>query len=136
MKSFSQQYGECDRDNMTEIGPVQKFKDFPEMLPAPWHKAAPKLAQALKENPDFGFKVILCKRFGGQCHSNHARCQAMRLLAEFDKNNSHDAELAFQILKKIANGKDEDIVTYGTCTRTERRVDDSSNRDTSDSHGV
>lgn len=136
MKSFSQQFTECSKGNMTETGPVQKFKDFPDLLPHPFSKAARPIAKQLAQNPDLGLNVILCKRFGGQCHSNHARCLAFRLLAEFDKNNPHDAEVAFNVLTRIANGKDEDIVTYGTCTRTERGVDDSSNRSPSNSHRV
>ena len=78
MKSFCLQYRECHLAKMTGIGELLKFKDHPELLPAPWHPAAFILADKLKKNPDLGIRTVSCKRFGGQCNSRHEQCRALR----------------------------------------------------------
>ena len=80
MRSFREQYIECEENGFHAYGEVEKFKDHPEMLPSPFHPAAPKIAQKLKEDPEFGLTPIMCLRFGGQCHSGHLDCRQMRNL--------------------------------------------------------
>lgn len=78
IKGFRDQFVECSEAGMTKPGELIKFKDHPELLPAPWHKAAEKVAQLLKENPDEGITPMMCLRFGGQCKSSHPDCRKLR----------------------------------------------------------
>ncbi len=77
-KGFREQYIECENEGFHKYGELQKFKDHPEMLPAFWHPAAPKVAKWLEEDPEAGLTPILCLRFGGECHSGHPDCQKLR----------------------------------------------------------
>jgi hypothetical protein len=63
---------------MTKSGPLQKFKDHPELLPVFPGRAVKNIAAALERNPDFGLLTITCLRFGGECSSGHEQCRAMR----------------------------------------------------------
>ena len=82
MKSFHDQYVECEEQGMHILGKIEKFKDHPELLPLPWHSAAPKLSKKLEEDPEFGLTPVTCLRFGGKCSSGHLDCQKMRKLWE------------------------------------------------------
>lgn len=75
---FFTQYQACKEDGMLGKGRYEKFKDFPENLPAVWHPAAPKFAKALKKNPELGLETIACLRFGGDCRSDNPACRIMR----------------------------------------------------------
>jgi hypothetical protein len=77
-KGFRDQYIECKKQGMVTEGSVQKFKDHPDLLPAFWHPAAPKIAKKLKEDPEFGLASMMCLRFGGECNSGHPQCRKMR----------------------------------------------------------
>jgi len=63
---------------MHKPGELQKFKDHPEMLPAPWHRAAKIVAEKMKGDPDFGLAPLLCLRFGGECNSGNPGCRKLR----------------------------------------------------------
>lgn len=78
MKSFINQYLECKKHRKQKTGPLEKFKDNPGILPAPWHPAAKLAAEALKKNPDAGIHFTMCKRFGGICRSRKPECVALR----------------------------------------------------------
>ena len=79
---------------MTAKGEIQKFKDFPELLPVFPRKAVLAIKRELEKNPNFGFETIRCLKFGGQCHSGNPRCKAMRAQPDFLK-----------LGKILANGK-------------------------------
>jgi len=78
IKSFREQFIECGNAELRQPGELQKFKDHPEMLPAPWHRAAKVVAEQLKEDPDFGLTPLICLRFGGECRSDNPGCRKMR----------------------------------------------------------
>ena len=79
IKSFRNQFCECKLDGMNKPGPIQKFKDHPEMLPHPMCvKASKAVAQKLKEDPEFGLTPLLCLRFGGECSSGNPGCMNLR----------------------------------------------------------
>ena len=80
MKSFREQYIECEENGYHATGEIEKFKDHPELLPSPFHRASKVIAEKLKEDPDFGFAPIMCLRFGGQCSSGHKDCKELRKL--------------------------------------------------------
>lgn len=63
---------------MVKVGKLQKFKDHPDMLPAFWHPAAPKIAAKLKKNPNLGLRPMICLVFGGHCFSGNNPCRKMR----------------------------------------------------------
>lgn len=69
---------ECEDDGFHKEGEIQKFKDHPELLPAFWHPAAPKIAKLLMEDPEAGLKPVMCLRFGGECTSSHPDCMRLR----------------------------------------------------------
>ena len=69
---------------MHKPGEVQKFKDYPELLPAPWHKAAKIFAKELEKNPDFGLTPLMCLMFGGECSSVNPECMRLRGWSEED----------------------------------------------------
>jgi hypothetical protein len=77
MKSFRHQFSECVANGTSHLGEIKKFKNHPELLPA-FGKAAKAVADALKENPEFGFRYYVCTKFGGDCNSKNAGCVAMR----------------------------------------------------------
>jgi hypothetical protein len=80
MKKFSTQFVECHEAGYQKAGEVKKFKDHPELLPPPWHKAAKTIAEEIKKNPDFGLTPIMCLRFGGECNPRNEQCINMRSL--------------------------------------------------------
>jgi hypothetical protein len=90
MKSFFTQFRECKAANLTATGPIQKFKDHPELLPSPFHRAAKGIAEALAKDPDFGFPVILCVKFGGECSSSQPQCKEERRLCGTDTTIMQD----------------------------------------------
>lgn len=77
-KGFREQYIECENAGFHAIGEVKKLKDHPEILPAPWHRAAKIVAKNLEEDPEFCLSPILCLRFGGECNGGHSECQKLR----------------------------------------------------------
>jgi hypothetical protein len=85
MKTFRTQYVECKKAKLVGLGPIQKFKDHPDMLPVPWHKAAKVIAEHLKKDPEFGLRTLTCKKFGGQCYGGNPRCMALRAVPDFLK---------------------------------------------------
>jgi hypothetical protein len=82
MRPFSTQYILCDEQGMHKAGELKKFKDYPYLLPSPWHKIGRVVMERLKTNPDEGLTPILCLRFGGECSSRHPDCKAMRNLVK------------------------------------------------------
>lgn len=78
IKPFVEQFRECSDLGFHKAGELQKFKDHPELLPAPWHHAAKKIAELLKENPDEGRIPVMCLRFGGECRSSNVECRKLR----------------------------------------------------------
>lgn len=81
IKSFQKQFSDCKEAGLTKTGEVMKFRDHPELLPAPWHrKAVENVQKLLKEDTDAGLTPIECGRFGGQCNSKHSECRKLRNL--------------------------------------------------------
>lgn len=78
IKSFREQFVECSDKGFHKPGELLKFKDHPELLPAPWHKAAKTIAKLLKENPEEGLTPLMCLRFGGKCSSSNPECRKLR----------------------------------------------------------
>jgi hypothetical protein len=78
MTTFRDQFIACREDGSCVIGRVEKYKDHPDQLPAPWHPAAPKFKKALEQNPDLEYQVLECRKFGGDCRSGHPDCQKLR----------------------------------------------------------
>ena len=106
MKSFFTQYRECKESKLVKVGPLHSFKDYPGMLPAPWHPAAPKIAELLNKNPDAGLGVMMCLRFGGECSSGHPQCRKMRGLpvtkrnVKFPSRRMRDPKYRYKLTKK------------------------------------
>ena len=78
IKPFYDQFSECKRDGFLGKGEPRPFKDYPELLPSPFHKAAKIIAKKLEEDPNFGFDTIACLRFGGECCSGKIECKRLR----------------------------------------------------------
>lgn len=87
IKSFRDQFILCDDEGMHKPGPLRKFKDHPELLPAYWHPAAPKVAKLLDKDPEAGLTPLLCLRFGGECSSANPDCMRLRGWDEEDVKN-------------------------------------------------
>jgi len=77
-KLFRDQFIECEKAGMTKVGTLKKFKDHPELLPAPWHSAAPKILKVLEENSEAGLTPLLCLKFGGECNGGNEKCRDLR----------------------------------------------------------
>jgi hypothetical protein len=77
-KLFRDQFIECKKAGMTKVGTLKKFKDHPELLPAPWHPVAPKILEELKKDPDAGLTPMLCLKFGGECGGANEECRKLR----------------------------------------------------------
>jgi hypothetical protein len=75
---FYKQFQICKKEGFTGKGEKRPFKDYPELLPSPFHRVAKAIAETLKKDPDFGFDTISCLRFGGECSSAHTECRKMR----------------------------------------------------------
>lgn len=90
MKGFREQFIECKNNGYQAKGEFKKYKDYPELLPAPWHKGAKLIADELKKNPEAGVQFIACLRFGGTCSSNHPLCQDLRRIRQTDKRPMTD----------------------------------------------
>jgi hypothetical protein len=76
--NFREQFIKCADEKMHVPGPLQKFKDYPQLLPAFWHPAAPKFAKLLKKDPEAGLTPLLCLKFGGECSSANPDCMRLR----------------------------------------------------------
>jgi hypothetical protein len=75
---FRDQFIECKKNGLTKAGSLKKFKDHLELLPAPWHPAAPKFLKVLEKNPDAGLTPLLCLKFGGECNGGNEKCRELR----------------------------------------------------------
>lgn len=75
---FSEQFRECSEKNEIGYSAPKKYKDNPDQLPAFWHPAAKKFAEALKKDPDLTYEETLCLKFGGCCNSGRKECQELR----------------------------------------------------------
>jgi len=82
IKQFQKQYVECHETGLHGKGPFLRWEDHPEMLPAPWSRAAKLVDEELKVNPDAGLQTVSCERFGGTCSSSHPECRKLRGYAE------------------------------------------------------
>lgn len=78
VKLFVEQFRECSDLGFHKPGELKMFREHPELLPAPWHHAAKRVAKLLKENPDEGLIPIMCLRFGGECSGKNVECRKLR----------------------------------------------------------
>ena len=78
-KLFSTQFIECKKLGYTNKTEPRPFKDYPELLPLPFHKVSKIIAKELEKDPDFGFDAILCGRFNnGECRGDNKECRKLR----------------------------------------------------------
>ncbi len=70
MKSFREQFSECNKQGLCEITKFISFEDHPSLTPF--------LKTPNSESDKRGFDAVLCGRFGGYCHSQNRLCQEIR----------------------------------------------------------
>lgn len=75
LKAFRAQFIDCKKQGMVVNGETKTFKDHPEALPMPWSKAAKTIIKAIEKNPNAGFTLMKCLRFGGECSSKNTECR-------------------------------------------------------------
>lgn len=75
IKSFADQFTECEKDGFHTKGEFLDFKTHPELLPAFPSKS---MLKAIKESKWKGIQTILCLKFGGRCDSSNKECRKLR----------------------------------------------------------
>ena len=75
MKSFREQFSECDDSGYLKQTIFKSFEEHPEILPA-----FPKLnlLKKIESGRLKGLDFYVCGRFGGECSSKHKDCMKMR----------------------------------------------------------
>lgn len=70
MKSFREQFSECNKNGFCRETKFISFKDHPSLIPF--------LKTPNSELDENGFNAIICGKFGGYCHSHKKLCQELR----------------------------------------------------------